>query len=45
MVTHGDVRELALALPDVREEGPLAYSVRSGSARPRRISRLAYSSA
>ncbi|MBA8884565.1 hypothetical protein [Dokdonella fugitiva] len=33
MVTHGDVRELALALPDVREEGPLAYSVRSGSTR------------
>lgn len=30
MVTHEDVRALALALPDTREDGPLAFSVRNG---------------
>lgn len=32
MVTHAEVHELALALPDVREDGPLVFSVRSGGA-------------
>ncbi|HEY6941244.1 hypothetical protein [Dokdonella sp.] len=30
MVTHDDVRTLALALPDTREDGPLVFSVRHG---------------
>jgi hypothetical protein len=30
MVTHEDVRTLALALPDTREDGPLVFSVRNG---------------
>lgn len=30
MITHEDIRTLALALPDTREDGPLAFSVRSG---------------
>lgn len=30
MVTHDDVRALALALPDTREDGPLMFYVRHG---------------
>lgn len=31
MLTRGDVHEVALALPEVREDGPLVFSLRSGS--------------
>ncbi|HEU4665054.1 MAG TPA: hypothetical protein VFS55_13585 [Dokdonella sp.] len=30
MLTHDDVRTLALALPETREDGPLQFSVRRG---------------